>query len=92
MEAPEQEHGRAPRTLEILLIILFLGVGLGAAIGALFGLAAGAWPEGAVIGTFLALVVTLGLEAWINLSAYVLALEAGGMERSQRARAPRSRR
>ncbi len=90
MEAPEQ--GKELRTLEILLMILLLGVGLGGAIGALFGLAAGSWPEGAVIGAFLALVVTLGLEAWMDVSARVLALETGEMEQGQRARAPRPRR
>ena len=90
MEAPEQ--GTEIRTLEILLMILLLGVGLGGAIGALFGLAAGSWPEGAVIGAFLALVVTLGLEAWMDVSARVLALETGTMEQRQRTRAPRPRR
>ena len=87
----EQQRVTEMRTLEILMMILFLGVSLGAAVGALLGQPAGSWTAGAVTGAFLALIAALGLETWLDLSARVLALEAGEVGRRPLVQAARSK-
>ena len=79
-------HTNGLRTLEVLSLILFLSTGVGSAVGALFGMSAEAWAEGAAIGGFIALVAALALEASLNISGLVLTFEA---EQTEKKRATR---
>lgn len=54
--------------VEATIVVILLGVGLGMGIGALSGWPSGSWPEGAVIGGFTGLVVTIALEITLNIS------------------------
>ena len=56
---------------EAIIVVVLLGVGLGMGTGALLGRASSAWPEGAVIGGFTGLVVTIALEITLNISAFL---------------------
>ena len=82
-------HTNGLRTLEVLSVILFLTTALGSATGALFGLSADAWAEGAFIGGFLALVAALTLEVSLNVSGFVLSFEAEQTEKKRSAHSAR---
>ncbi len=66
-----QELDDTAAVAEAIVFVVLLGVGLGMGIGALSGWPSGSWPEGAAIGGFTGLVVTIALEITLNISAFL---------------------